>query len=1285
MAGCAAEDAAPPRPARGSIGEELFGVVCDRVSAQALPEDLTGASFRNVCHRNGAPAFADAVDVSRLPVDTTPQEDATRAHALARIDALVRRRGDLIAALDAVFPTGATLATHDGAAADGTPGCNDSGTRTLGDELASMLSRMAPAYDDGTAPQATRALGRLMQAIQSNPEAQASLARFGSRNGYRPASLALGALRPVLAYPGLRDLMRASSKVLSPDSDPYAVDASGKHVAVPGSAYAKIVALNEASSYALRASKADPMEGVLRAKHDDTLGLDRLSRARSGAEIAANVLSMESDSFGPSKGRWLVRRDPRGVAQITTGQGGAVLAPFSDADGDGLADVDALGRFVFAGGRDAPSPFLAPAILGDSSPRDGVGRALGGDGALLYSYMDTSRTYSAALLRDTLPMMNPDPSAHHETLMDALAGTVVALGPRASASKSYALDDGSSATTAYAAFRGDLSPLLDLVYAGGQIMADPNADAALAATSWLFTEHQPELAQTVGAILSVKAVADAHPEAKLPATSALWDDVLDVVARIAQVTDKDGTPGLLADMLAALADDATAPLGDAIGDLVENRDAYDYNRLDHNGPAMNVSTGVLGGPLLTGVDRSKPAVGLDRSLFHRFLQLVHDTRGVSVCNREGASIKAMFKGIPVAGDVTISIPDNALVTAFWGKKAFHECEVFKMDDMAVFYVQSIVGQARYVLRDAQLRDGVEINLGVTKLDVSQTATTIKLLQDSSDITGYQPPGTNSPSQRVGFWGKYPDGAVDLTSKDLFPRPQWINRNLFFPNGVPSTSPKPVQADTFSKALNPDHAGTSVCPTRDVNDPLPPSDPNYTPGGVIHLPFCADGDWLDQRDAQTVFALEAGKFYGAIAPLVKPFADRGRADLLVALLDALYKHWGEDTDAAVRYEPIVAASVRQVLPALRGVAKALVDAKAPPVWLACGSRDAGGACVGASVPPVRAMASAMKGVFDPDESTRRGLLDRRGNKTALRNDGTTNPQVTPAYLLTGALASIDGAFDAYGKANASDAGRLAQWRRARSQLVDQLLGTDPNGGWHFTNASLPTITPRVLETLRQQLDVRCTEWPNGPCAWAGTQLTSDLSETVSGPVFAHAVDLLDALRADEPSRVEVEKLASYLLHEQSSNDALASLLATSDDLAQLLNDEIDLVPVMRAVGGAMVPRAGEMNLIDANLALLTRLTAPALGGGGKEQCGREIDPNQVLTRVLEKAATPMASGRTPIEVIMDVIADVNRGAPEKTDALVGSDYASIANEVSDFLLDEQRGLEQFYAIVKNATK
>src|SRR6185436_11019928 len=55
-----------PAP-RGTIGEELFGVICDRVGAQALHEDLTGASFQGVCHKDLNGDYDDAVDERFLP------------------------------------------------------------------------------------------------------------------------------------------------------------------------------------------------------------------------------------------------------------------------------------------------------------------------------------------------------------------------------------------------------------------------------------------------------------------------------------------------------------------------------------------------------------------------------------------------------------------------------------------------------------------------------------------------------------------------------------------------------------------------------------------------------------------------------------------------------------------------------------------------------------------------------------------------------------------------------------------------------------------------------------------------------------------------------------------------------------------------------------------------------------------------------------------------------------------------------------------------------------------
>ena len=47
--------------------------------------------------------------------------------------------------------------------------------------------------------------------------------------------------------------------------------------------------------------------------------------------------------------------------------------------------------------------------------------------------------------------------------------------------------------------------------------------------------------------------------------------------------------------------------------------------------------------------------------------------------------------------------------------------------------------------------------------------------------------------------------------------------------------------------------------------------------------------------------------------------------------------------------------------------------------------------------------------------------------------------------------------------------------------------------------------------------------------------------------------------------------------------------------------------------------------------------------------------------------------------------MSRAAPGANDKLQGADYANMSNELSEFLLDEQRGLEQFYEIVRQGTR
>lgn len=77
----------------------------------------------------------------------------------------------------------------------------------------------------------------------------------------------------------------------------------------------------------------------------------------TGADLPSNVtlsrqlLLQENAAFASGTARWSVVRDTRGMAMPTGVTGtGTVPAPFVDANGDHLPDVDSVGRFVGAGG-----------------------------------------------------------------------------------------------------------------------------------------------------------------------------------------------------------------------------------------------------------------------------------------------------------------------------------------------------------------------------------------------------------------------------------------------------------------------------------------------------------------------------------------------------------------------------------------------------------------------------------------------------------------------------------------------------------------------------------------------------------------------------------------------------------------------------------------------------------------------------------------------------------------------------------------------------------------------
>ncbi len=1298
-AACASEiDGARKVDPRGTLGEEVYGVFCDRLGAQSLREDLTGESFYSMCHKvNGV--YASQVDQTKLPSfaadakdekgTTVPVEkqQADRARAIGRVEAIAKRRADLVAALDAAMPDMA-VAVKDLKAKDPAASCDapaGGGEGELYDEISAMLGRFTDLYNDGTVPNSTRSLARVLSAFANNKDAQEAYARLDSRRGYRPATVALGMVRPAAAYPRIRDLSNSLLGVIASDSQPYALDAKkdekGDRIPVPGAAYDKFSKMLEVSHLELYNAKADPPSAPLVVTPDALADRTVLTRPRDNLEIFQEIMLGQDAAYGTGAPRWIVRRDARGYAALAPGAG-AVAAPFVDADGDKLPDVDAFGAFKTKDGTAAPTPFFAVDTL-QAFPRDAFQRALSG-GALYYDYIDTSKTFAASMMQDMRSLVNPDAAANQGTLMDLTAGLPVMVGGRDGSFKTERkYDNGES--VAFNQVKANESPLLDLVYALGQLMGDKSFDQVLLLTKQLFATKQADLARVVAAGMAARNAALGHKEATMPLKSAFWDEMIELMGDIAK--DKSvnvaGTgiasgKTLLEDLMDALADDATANLGQSMGPFATLKDEISYDRNNISGPAVNVTTKGPGDPK-TPVDRNQPDAGDNRSIMQRFFQLVADTDGVATCNKEGALVHAKVFGI------SLTLPLVNGIT-----QPYKECEVYKIDNLAHFFLRTIVGTGRFDIRSKLMREGV-LGLG---------AANSSLLEQSSGITG--------------FW-----------DSDMHPRPQWAMRLVYFDvvGDSPNSGDKNYFTNHFISDMEGPYKGTNVCPERVIPDVCfnnpdcgSAANANVAPDGKVRgLRNCNKNDWTQNRNRNAIFSLEKFGFLTSIAPIVRAFVGHKREDLFSRMSSISSKHWAstkgsEDEcrraggatcskDGLSSYEQLLGEVLGgDLLPALQNLMKSLKTVTVPR----CTGLTAQGTCVGVTqVPATTVLVDAARAAMDPDYAKTIALKDRQGNVTSKKNDGSTYAQTTPLVMIANAMSDIDANYAKWEVEHPEDKGRKDVFVRGRSALADVFMKTAGSKATsEFGDKAIPKIVPTAVDMLRAQMWARCPKSfvpPYDRCAWAKDELPKKATDTITGPMFSSAIDLMDGIRADPNAKRETERLLQYMLDTASQNDAFASMLASAVDMLQVLKDDQNLIPFFKVLSEATTAskrdaqgRVIEKSLVDANLSLLGKISGRAYDSVGNEICRSELDPNQILPIILEKVVTPMKTpgleGKTPLEVIMDVIADVDRVAPnEPKPKLDAADYQSISTTVTEFLISKERGLEQFYEIVRKGTK
>ncbi len=1277
VASCSDFDTTRIAPPKATLGDDMFGVLCDRVGAGSLTEDITGASYHAVCHYSNTGTYEDVVDRSVLPTAVGDTQTKTRELGIAKVEAMARRRSDLVRAFNAIFPdekidnvataeAGDTVHMHDA-------------LLTFSQQL-SQLYETNPYEPQGApaAPASTRAMADIFDSLFKSEPTRKAMSSIWGRQGYRPTNVGLGITRPLFSYPRLRPLLVALLDVLAPEGQiaPELIQILR--------VVSRDMATFKSTISALSPIVVDPVKA-------------QPSRPMETLEMISRIMLDQHPSYAKDPGgapTWIAKRERRGFVTPfgnIPGQTGTVSSPFFDGNNDGYADVDEFGQFTTS--NNVPVTLAMPFNVPAAGGTDGWGRPE----PQAYEYIDTSRTAIGAIAQDLGKLVDSTQYApnggddawkdERETLMYAVAGANLLLGDREDAVYDLETEEIKPAGTTcnscvpYKRFRGEDSPLPDLAHALGQILADPDSDATVQGLLDLVENHEGKVARLLGAMLKIREIALQHDalaaqgkekEAKIPYATPVFDEIAEIMDRVTS------RPGLTAKLIGSFADPAmvtpsggVAHVGEAFAKLMTNSDEMTYYADDINAPAWNVT---MQNPLdpATPVDRSKPTVGENRSCWERTLDIIHNANKVKACNKQGAKVKASLLGL------TLSWP---LIGSY------DECELLSFENLAVFYLDSVLPLNHQKRAEFKIKAGeLEGLLNFLGLFTSKD----KLFEDSSGINGLTLKPEPAALNRLVFFGATSDQFPNILDLDPF---------------IGNNQKNEKTNDFVANLIEP--VGTPVC--------------NLTPLGTRH---CDTNDQtLRIRGKNTLFLLERFGFYDYLRPLVVTFANATctpncekdgngnfKADgeeMLLDLIDVMKRHWpGPDhgpectgtgnatTNPAYcsgaglnTYEPIIGdAFVTDVVPALADLATAARDIS--KVTIARGPK------AGQVINGTEVLELAARILFSKDYAKNVGMKDRRGNTSTTWSDGTPQSQLTGFTLFADAFHGMDLRFDnacacdgksgseladcqqAYDACRVDAERRKGQWKRARSQIVDQFMGIEGTGtNAKFANSGIPRLLSTSLRAFREQVNAHCPDRESGAaCNWAKSEMGKTMADGLSGPMVAATVDLLEKIRQNEAARREVEKLLEYTLSSTSPGEALESALSSLADVLQVLLADAEIEPILNAVSAAAEPElaSGAKGTLPASLQLLKALTSDT------------YDKYHVMDHVLPNLVTPLNGGKglTPLEIIMDTVAEVDRiDASMPTAPQLLTDYEAIFRTTRDFLTSDTRGLEQIYTIVQ----
>lgn len=955
-----------------------------------------------------------------------------------------------------------------------------------------------------------------------------------------------------------------------------------------------------------------------------------------------------------------------------------LLTPDPEAFG---ADLDRVwtvvrgddGAVQRKGAPDGSTPFV---VVGrqDEVSRDAQGRAMGPDGEL-FGYLDAASTPLAALMREGLPVLRRPQPGTPSPLENMGRGLAVALGPTVPRETDFSSRDVGIVSHGFEGPDLQRAPLLDLVHGLSAMAAWPETADLLRVLAELLREHESAAAGVVFAALRSDELADAHPEAvtvgldgSTDSPNEFWDDLIAVGQRMAD------RPGLIEALVRSFADPRSRAAGDLIGQWMRHADVITYRDAPlqlsgdrYNGAQQSSLNTPVQQPLMVPVDRTASArdgahdVGPQRSIWQTTLSLIASLNGKRVCNKAGAILR-----VPTS----LTVLELPVLGAPFGQ-GYEECELIEIQDAVELYAQSVIGRG-----GIYLKDDIAGGLAALGAGIGLTGDVDHIMEDNSQIVGF-------------------------TTK---PTPQSLARFLFAPH---------------NKFL------------RDLLDPLPTNDGwlvrDHEPYSMFPLEVTQDAARVDGVPQSFITAgvplLEAFDYHELRTGDVEDGSARLQDGYLFGeLLSVLHRHWpsrrsepcparpepgregcsqnlspGAPGYAAqtnlVSYEALVADMlleerlVERLSVATQALAQVRVDGRDGIAILAAFAER-----VLRSDPGLRARdgrsftttnTCVLTGAGEPTCGCPPGTAEA-GN--TCMDAGRAFPKgrvvtsLSPLYLVLDALSAFDRAF-----ADPAHADRLQPWRLGRSQLVDLLLGAerDPADPSRFimSRRRVPPLGAKLADWAAARIEAH--EQADDLSPWADS-LPGRLTATLDHPLTPALLQLLDGLWDTPAAADEFAALTAYLLDARAHPQAFSDLLTSSADLLTFLDTEPNLGPVVRFAALGMAPDAPEA-LAQARApdvaagAVLAGLSV-AHGVAAITQDPTTISP---LSRLLSNAVQPMADGKTPLGVLFDAAADVNRADPSSPteSTYTADDFVAAFTQVRDFMADPERGLERLYQVIQ----